>query len=215
MLIVRDPANTTPAKTGNLCFVCNSRNPTDKTARHAFDLWRAAVALCWTGEASLRYLKNHYWTNASLHGTDVKRLPQACRHCQGVLEDQIELLQPRVVIASGKDASSSLFHLGLMSRPWDQFRKELADGPVGEIMADGTRVFCTYHTSIQPVNTHIARLYSQKTEEHIRKEMNKLPNTEAAENFFRYYPKEMANGRGMRVLLLHWLEIGKVIREPL
>lgn len=71
MQVVQDPAGTTPEKTGRLCFVHNSEYQTDKTALHAFDLWKATVSFD-IQEDQDPYLHNHYWTNALLHGANKK-----------------------------------------------------------------------------------------------------------------------------------------------
>lgn len=213
MMIVRDPANTTPEITGKLCFVCNSANATDGTAQHAFALWRAAVSLADRGEAAYRYLNQHYWTNAAMHGTDESRLRQARRCCVAVLNEQMEELAPRVVIASGTEAATSLYDLGLVSRPWSIYRSELASGEYSEVTPCGTRVFCTYHTSKRAVNFTVEKLYSPLTERLLDQKRSKLMNPAAMDAFLTRYRGNDREGKGMRVLLLHWLDIGEAIRE--
>jgi hypothetical protein len=67
MMVVQDPANTTPAETGKLCHVCNSENVSDGSAQHGLALWAAAVALAPEQERPQRYLDRHYWANAAMH----------------------------------------------------------------------------------------------------------------------------------------------------
>ena len=75
-------------ETGRLCFVHNSKNPSDKTAQHAYDLWKTTVSFD-NNENVDPYLKKHYWTNALLHGADkvtqeeLRKTPvlETARHC--------------------------------------------------------------------------------------------------------------------------------------
>jgi hypothetical protein len=215
-MVVRDPANTTPAQTGKLCFVCNSLNPSDRTAQHAFALWRAAVALADRGAAAHRYLDTHYWTNAAMHGTDTRRLEQARRACTPVLREQIELLSPRVIIASGVQAATSLGDVGLLAKRWAEFRQGLASGAYRERTALGSGsevdVYCTYHTSATGVNCEVSKLYSAATERLLEARRGRLGDTAAIDAFLTRFDPRSAEGRGMRVLLLHWLDIGEAIR---
>lgn len=217
MTIVRDPADTTPASTTKLCFVCNSENPSDGTARHAFDLWRAAVALADDGWQAERYLDCHYWTNAAMHGTVESNLPRARRCCTVVLRHQIDLLSPRVIIASGTDAATSLHELGLLQRPWSRFRDSLASGVYTETArlrsGSDARVYCTYHTSKRAVNLSVAKLYSEATDAMLEKKLSAMSATGAVDAFLSRYNLTDPEGRGMRVLLLHWLDIGAAIRS--
>jgi uracil-DNA glycosylase len=217
MMIVRDPGGTTPARTGRLCFVCNSDNPSDRTARHAFDLWRAAVALAETGPDACRYLDRHYWCNAAMHGSDAKNLRSARRHCVGVLRDQMSALSPRVVIASGVEAATSLYELGFLKRRWQSFRGDLAGGAYQEEFVGESggimHVFCTYHTAATGVNYMVSRLYTERTESLLAKRRDSLDDAGSFDAFLARYSPASAEGRGMRVLLLHWLGIGGAVRE--
>lgn len=129
MQIVQDPAGTTPDKTRKLCSVCNSRNQTDRTAQHSFDLWKAAVAPV-DGEVAEQYLRGHYWTNAIMHGASKnelrKQIKQARKCCTKVLQDQLLNLSPKVIIASGQVAADSLNDLGVLQKRWKDFRKVLS-----------------------------------------------------------------------------------------
>lgn len=219
MVIPRDPANTTPARTGKLCFVCNSQNPSDRSALHQFELWRAAVALADEGEQSRRYLGRHYWTNAVLHGSDEEGLESARRCCREVLRDQIKLLSPKVIIAAGDAAAKSLHEIGLLKKSWPEFRARLASGVYREDVrlpaGAQAQVFCTYHTSARAVNCNVARLYSDATERELAKRIAVLEDPHAARAFLRRYDTSRtgsAEAKGMRVLLLHWLDIGAAIR---
>ena len=125
--IVQDPGNTTPADTGKLCFVCNSSNPTDRTAQHNYDLWKAGVSLDWEGKEDDRYLKRHYWTNAIMHGASKEsglrgRINDSRRHCRDILIAQLKALKPQVIITSGKVAAESLYETGIISEKWDSSR---------------------------------------------------------------------------------------------
>lgn len=216
-MVVRDPADTTAAL-GKLCFVCNSDNSSDRTAKHAYDLWRGAVALENNEDGLVsRYLKGHYWTNAALHGTVLANIRGARRCCVGVLQDQIEALSPKVVIACGVEAATSLYDLGLISTRWNHLRRDLAARAYSEAgqLPSGQPVvsFCTYHTSARAVNMSVSRLYSGTTEDLLKERKSMMGNTEAVGAFCSQYEPNSAEGRGMRVLLLHWLEIGEAIRQ--
>jgi len=220
MQIVRDPANTTPEKTGRLCFVCNSRNPTDRTAQNAYALWQAAVALGDHGDEAIRYLDGHYWTNAVMHGASgerIKSLNRARHCCVGVLRDQINSLSPKLIIASGADAVKSLNELGLVKVRWRELRDTFPQGAYRElaVLDDGSEVmiYCTYHTSAGVVNRTVARWYTCDTEELIAEKLRRLPDRSVADRFLNRHQPRSASGRGMRVLLLHWLDIGETIRR--
>ena len=98
--ISRDPANTTPATTGWLCAVCNSENPTDQSAQHGIALWRAGVDRDTDGPEGAKYLSQHYWTNAVMHGGsgNANELKAARVSCAPVLRDQIVALAPKVFV---------------------------------------------------------------------------------------------------------------------
>ena len=217
MQIVQDPGNTTPQKTMKLCFVCNKENPTDRTAQNNDALWQAAVAD--TGEP---YLRSHYWTNAMMHGAsgaarNDQDLAAAHLHCQGVLAAQIDALAPRVIIASGKAAAESLHALGLLSSRWDVFRRGFAEGAYHEITTRNGRtihVYCTYHTAARAVNTVAAPLHSPHTDALLRRKAEAVGRVDQVQAFLAPYAgRQDATSRGLRVLLLHWLDIGAAIRD--
>lgn len=224
MQIVQDPAGTTPQKTGRLCSVHNSRNPTDKTAQHGHDLWNASVSFDIDEGIVDPYLKKHYWTNALLHGADKKNsemrksrnIELVRKKCSVLLDEQIHLLSPNVIISNGKIAASSLLDLRLVSKNWSDIRKGFSQGVYEEesVLPSGreVRVFCTYHTSIQPVNTCIAKLYSTELQVMLDNKLNEYLDFPRVRFFLDKYPADSQEGRGMRVLLLHWLDIGKAVR---
>jgi len=217
MMIVSNPAGTTPTRTGRLCFVHNSVNPSDRTAQHAFALWRAAVSQADKGPDSVRYISDHYWTNAALHGTDDDNLETARQCCVPVLAAQIGDLRPAVIIASGREATASLHEMGLLSQVWSQFRSEFATRAHREIstLPSGVSVeiFCTYHTSWRVVGTHARRLHSAETESIIAAHRAGTADPSAVDTFLKRYPLHDKYGPGMRVLLTHWIGIGEAIRR--
>lgn len=218
ILIAQDPANTTPAKTGRLCGFCNTQFASDKSANHGYDLWNAAVSLAEYGLAVNRYMKNHYWTNAIMHGGSNEKQRESARVCcTRILFEQISLLSPRIIIVTGKVASESLFDLKFLSKRWDEFKSVFSHQVYSELttLPSGKKatVYCTYHGSSTVVNTHVADLYSDDTKNTLNKRIGQLPDASSAQNFLRKYPDSNEQGRGMRVLLLHWLEIGESIRR--
>jgi uracil-DNA glycosylase family 4 len=225
MQIVQDPAGTTPGKTGRLCFVHNSKNPTDRTAQHAYNLWKATVSFDVDTDTD-PYLKNHYWTNALLHGADKKNQPElrepivmesARKECSKLLGEQINLISPKVIIANGEWAAKSLFDLKLLSSDWKDLKQDFAQRVHKEIKklssGETVLVFCTYHTAITPINTHIARLYSAEIQLKLDEKLKKYARYPKVISFLNNYPSHDPEGKGMRVLLLHWLEIGEAIRD--
>ena len=224
MLVLSDPADTTPHVTGRLCFVCNSRNPTDRTAQHAFALWRAAVSLADDGSESCRYLDRHYWTNSVLHGLAKRKrtnspLWVARRHCSAVLRAQIETLAPRVLIASGQNAANSLHDLGLLSVPWEEYSpmRSGSHREVSILNGQPIEVFATYHTSATGVNCAVSKLYdAAHIEPCISQKARVLADRGSVEAFLARYAVNRPNdaeSRGMRVLLAHWLDIGSALRN--
>jgi len=228
MQVVQDPAGTTPGKTGRLCFVHNSKNPKDKTAQHAYDLWKATVSFdIDTGIDP--YLKKHYWTNALLHGADKINQPElrksivlecARKECAKLLDEQIKLLSPRVIIVNGEYAAKSLFDIKFLSSTWGNLKKDFAQGAHKEMKklpsGESISVFCTFHTSITPINTHIAKLYSPEIQMKLDERLEDYMRYPNVISFLNKYPPNipgMPEGKGMRVLLLHWLDIGKSIRD--
>jgi hypothetical protein len=223
VLIARDPAGTTPEKTGILCGVCNSQFATDRSAQHGYSLWKAAVSLAESGQNANRYMKNHYSTNAIMHGVlKDKNLERARVCCKNILLEQIKLLSPKIIIACGKDASNSLFELNIISKHWDVFKSVFSRQVYSEqtTLPSGKKVtvYCTYHSSATCVNTHVARLYSGETDGLLTGRIEQLPDALPAQRFLQQYKGlngQELNGedKGMRVLLLHWLKIGEGIRR--
>lgn len=215
--IVRDPAGTTPQDTGTLCFVCNSENPSDRTAQNAFALWNAAVAL--GADSGEEYLGAHYWTNAMLHGSSgssASAAEEARRSCSGVLRDQLEALRPNVIIANGEDAAKSLLELGIIRRRWTELRGSFDAGAYREVgrLPSGHRVtsFVSYHTSARSVNQTVANLYTPAAEDRLARKLGKLLSPGAAAEFLEESDPCTTTGRGLRMLLLHWLDIGEAVR---
>jgi hypothetical protein len=225
MMVVQDPANTTPAETETLCCACNSKNPTDGSAQHGLALWAAAVALSSEEERPLPYLDGHYWANAAMHFErdvldEIRRplLDETTKCCQPVLLEQIKLLKPRVIIATGEVAAASLKGIGLLKREWPEFNSRFEFGAYSETttMRDGHRVqvFCTYHEAKRVVNQTISRYrYKAHTEELLAERRRSLGDPSSVDAFLARYPSTTTEGKGMRVLLLHWLEIGEAIRK--
>jgi len=222
--VVQDPAGTTPEKTGRLCFVHNSMNPSDKTAQHAYDLWKATISYD-VNTTNDKYLKKHYWTNALMHGADkVKHaslrknniLEDAREHCANILSEQINLLSPKVIIANGEIASKSLYDIGLLQYKWNDFKKDFDEGIHREIalLPNGQKVivFSTFHTAITPINTHIARMYSAGIQAKLDQKLESIKNYSNVIAFLKKYSSYETTGKGMRVLLQHWIDIGSAIR---
>jgi hypothetical protein len=228
MLIAQDPGGTTPARTGKLCGKCNTQSSTDHSANHGFSLWQAAVSLYQSGSDSTKYMKGHYWTNAIMHGfkaldkdnikeREIENQREAARVCcTKILYEQIIMLSPKIIIATGKNTSESLFELNLISKRWDEFKTNFSQKVYCEqtTLPSGkpVTIYCTFHGSATAVNTHVARCYTGETKEILSRRIEKLPNSEPAKHFLRTFQEFNGEGRGMRVLLLHWLEIGEAIR---
>ena len=214
--IAQDPANTTPEKTGRLCAVHNSQEYRDETAQNWLELWKAAVAQNEGGDHD-PYLGSHYWTNAIMHGAPKgsqlsMQKTQAQRQCAHVLRKQIELLSPKVVVACGKVAAKSLFDTRLVSQRWSDFRKQFPTEVYTET-TNGTVFYCTYHTAKRAVNRGAERCYDPElTEERLEKKLEDLGEPAAARDFLSRHSESSTRGRGMRLLLLHWLDIGDAIR---
>jgi uracil-DNA glycosylase family 4 len=219
MIIAQDPAGTTPEKTGKLCMVCNSENQTDKTARNIYGLWTAAVSLGPRGDRPPRYYDQNYSTNAIKHGVSGeqrKYINKARRSCSAILQKEIGLLSPRVIIACGTMAAQSLYEIGLITTKWGGFRKNLGREVYRET-ANGITVFCTYHPSARAMQT-VHKLYSDensyKTMNIIKEKVAEHPEIEGSVNsFLEIYTDPRPHDKAMRVLLLHWIDIGAAIRE--
>lgn len=211
--VAQDPGGASPGETRRLCFVCNS----DRTALNSRALWEAAVACGHYGAHGGIYLRGHYVANAAMHGPrqgtplrTSRRLEQARERCQGVLAEQIEMLRPRVVIACGVPAAESLRRTGILQTPWGTFRECLGAGAYREDTSWRgleTSVFCTYHAGPLGVS-HAAGRHSSRTEEMLDRRVAELEDQAAARAFL-----DTRKGRGMRLLLLHWLDIGEAIRS--
>lgn len=157
-----------------------------------------------------------------MHGVDKKhplrrKMGEARASCTTVLKDQITSLSPKIIIANGKEACESLYDIELITIRWDVFKYDFPQKVYYEraLLTNGkeTAVYCTYHTSAQVVSTHIRRLHSEDTEVLLSKKLESLNNPPAIQWFLDHYPKTNNEGRGMRVLLLHWLDIGEGIRQ--
>ncbi len=218
VLIAQDPAGTTPEKTGNLCGVCNVVNKTDKSAQNGYALWKAAVSLSDTSQDAKRYMNNHYWTNAIMHGVkEDKRRRVAQRCCEEILLEQINLLSPSVVIVTGRVAYESMFDLGLITNNWDDFKNDFSHQVYTETKSlDSGReitIYCTFHGSSRSVKFYAADFYTDATKELLSQKIELLPEPSIAQRFLRLYPGITPEEKGLRVLLLHWLEIGEAIRH--
>ncbi|MDP2683329.1 MAG: hypothetical protein Q8P28_11140 [Deltaproteobacteria bacterium] len=228
MIMVQDPGDTTPHRTGRLCAVHNAENPTDKTAQQNLQLWKAAVSLNWDAPEDDEYLKKHYWTNTIMHGASAEtglrersKFETARECCSDVLALQILALKPKVLIASGTVAVNNLHDIGVIARNWASIRHEFNAGAYCEEVNSWRglplfKVFCTYHTSAGVVNRTLSRKYdSVKTEKLIAEKSKMLNSTESIIGFLSSYGKPASNAtdRGMRFLLNHWLDIGLEIRE--
>ncbi len=213
--ISQDPANTTPEKTERLCAVHNSQEHKDKTAQNWLELWKAAVTRD-AGESHDPYLGRHYWTNAIMHGAPKehrKHMRKAQRQCYHVLREQIELLSPKVVVACGEVAANSLFDAHFISQHWSEFRERFTTEVYTEI-TDGTIFYCTYHSAAGAVNRGAAQRHDHKlTEEGLTQKLGDLSKPAAAQGFLEKHCTSSARDRGMRLLLLHWLDIGDAIRK--
>lgn len=217
VLIAQDPGGTTPEKTGNLCGVCNAQFSTDESAKNGLELWKAAVSLKESAPEALKYFKNHYWTNAIMHGVKGStELEKARNHCEKILEGQLTLLSPDVIIVTGKIASWSLFNIGLITKCWDEFSRDFSVRPYIEVVTlpsgKKTTVFCTFHGSARAVNTHAAKAFTSETKDLIIRKIEALSSPLPAQRYIRLYPGVMPKEKGMLVLLLHWLHIGEAIR---
>jgi len=228
MLIAQDPAGTTPSKTGNLCGFCNIQNPTDKSAQQGYAIWKAAVSLSESSQGATRYMNNHYWTNAIMHGVQIDeshetnlsysiKYEAARTCCENILFEQINLLSPKIVIVTGKVASKSLFDLGLITISWDVFKNDFSRQVYVEqtTLPSGKNVtiYCTFHGSARAVNTQASKVYTEETKKLLSHKIELLHDPLVAQRFLRQYPGITPHEKGMRVLLLHWLDIGEDIRS--
>jgi uracil-DNA glycosylase len=231
--VARDPGRTTPEHTGRLCIVCNSRNPSDRSAGHAFDLWRAVVSMAPRSDPySDPYLKRTYFTNAIMHGVPSGRpkdeearlsslLSQARGACAGLLSEQLRLLRPRVVLLSGEDSAAAFRRIAPV-----QWSEATGVRPSeGTITVPGmdhpVRVLKAYHTSARATNQAAApkarRFFPSIVEQEaaVRAEIEQLPSQKEALTLLEKY---RTNGgtdtvfRGMMLHLAWWIQVGKAIR---
>lgn len=227
MLIAQDPGDTTPHTTGRLCTVHNSKNQTDKTAQQNLELWKTAVSLNAENPEASGYLKKHYWLNSIMHGAsastglrDKAIMETARKHCSKVLEAQIRMLRPKVVIATGLQPTNSLYDIGLISRNWSDLRHNFSSGAYMEKNSSwfddkSISVYSTYHTSARVVNQTLSRSYNFDIEKSIKNKIvaHKLETQDSIIGFLsKYHDMSNATHRGMRYLLNHWLDIGVGIR---
>ncbi len=213
-----DPGGSGAETTKRLCFVCNI----DPVATNALQLWEAAISRKPYSEGD-EYLRGHYWTNATMHGfrkkkdSPERKMEKSARlKCSAVLDKQLRILSPKVIIACGQVAADSLRKVGLLKKGWDEFKGGFANGAYMEnrsLSGVETSVFCTYHTGDKAVNIHAPKLYTPHTDELLNKRMAELEDGKAIQTFLANNPKDSASGRGMRVLVLHWLDIGDAIRR--
>jgi hypothetical protein len=228
MIIVQDPADTTPHHTGRLCVVHNAQNATDRTARNGLALWKAAVSLDENSAETGGYLGKNYWANSVMHGAwrrstsrTKEKMDAARRCCSKVLAAQIRALRPKILIAKGEKAVDSLREIGVINKPWSVMRHKFGIGPYREenqnwLPEDAMTVFCTYHTSARVVNQTLSESYHAfNTEESIEGKLSKLHERKSTDKFLSDYgnPASNAEHRGMRFLLNHWLDIGEYIRK--
>lgn len=215
MLIAQDPGNAEPETTSVLC----ARNY-DTTAMQQIKLWGATVARDYHNPEKDGYMKKHYWTNAIMHGShDNNTMEQARKCCAEVLASQIQALQPKVIVASGKKAFESLRQIGILKGRWDAIKKEFDKGACQRAVHNWRNiseftVFCTYHTAARAVNNRGAARYTIETEQYIEEKIKNLDpvNLKSVKEFLLEHNPE-GGGRGMCYLLNHWLDIGKKIRE--
>ncbi len=208
--------------------VCNSINASDKSGQHGFQLWKAAVSLAQSGLPAVKYLNMHYWTNALKHGMTKPRKeeidlipyyqPEVARNCcANILREQINLLSPLIITATGKVAAAFLYDLRLISRPWKSFTRQFNQQIYSKktLLPSGqpVTIYCSFHSATRAVNTHAAWKYIESVETQLKRWIEQLPDHSSAKWFLSKYPKEISEGRGMRVLFLHWLKIGEGIRQ--
>jgi uracil-DNA glycosylase len=180
-------------------------------------LWDAAVAL---PDRSERFLNDHYFTNAAMHGSGDENLEPSLAHCIPILGEQISTLSPRVIVACGENAANSLNALRLLRQSWPEFNRSFSSGAYVETtrLRKGVdaSVFCTYHTSKGAVSRSVGpyRYRPDLTERLLAERRTKLSDQRAFDDFLaRYGDIGNREHQGMRVLLLHWLDIGEAIRS--
>jgi len=163
------------------------------------------------------YLASHYWTNAVMHGANDGQLEAARNSCSAVLDDQLLASSPQVIIAGGKVAAQSLHQIAVLKQPWSSLRHALRRGAYSErtTLRNGepATVFVTYHASARSVNQTVSALYGDDVEVILDRRLAALPTAGEARRFLRRYDRASTTGRGMRLLLLHWFDIGTAVRH--
>lgn len=233
--IAQDPGGTTPESTSRLCVVHNSQNPTDQSAIHAFDLWRAAISFQpLTHPYSDPFMKRTYFTNALLHGVptrdgraanDRKRLQDARRTaltcCARVLEAQLSILQPKIVMVSGESAIQAL---GIIAPgDWSEATDEAPARRVISVERVPHRIlaFRLIHAGAQGTNLAAAptarRLFRSAAEQEsaLRKRIGVLPSPRQALTFLDNYRGKGTTDTTFRGMMLHlrwWITVGEAIR---
>lgn len=217
--IGQDPSKSTPEYTGVLCNICNRINKRDKSSFNSFDLMKAAIICDWEFDESRphKYYKMWYVTNAIKHGlkrdVSVKiNKDKILKRCSKILKEEIMILQPRLVIAFGRMAMDALRMGGIVKAGDRLVRREKKE--ISNFYPDGTSltVFYTYHPSVP--EEYLADRYDATIKSGIENLKDKHPNPAAVDSFIHKYRYETDEKRkAMYVLLLHWLELGKVIRD--
>ncbi len=140
--------------------------------------------------------------------------------CLIVLKEQIRILKPLIIIASGKHATNSLYDIGLIRLKWEDVRKSFSKGAYKESIKKWDNinhtitVICTYHTSAKVVNQTVSKMYDEKeTEQYLQMKKSKLDKTISIDSFLKKYSERNATHLGMKYLLNHWLDIGIEIRS--
>lgn len=234
--IAQDPGGTTPESTSRLCVVHNSQNPTDQSAVHAFDLWRAAISFQpQTHPYSDPYMKRTYFTNALLHGVPTrdgrsqdarKRLQDARKtalpSCARVLQEQLSCLQPRIVMVSGDSAIQAL---GMIA-PGD-WGEATGNAPAQRVVnVEGVphriTAFRLIHAGAQGTNLAAApaarRLFASASEQEaaLRAQIESLQSPRQALNFIDKYRAKGSTDTTFRGMMLHlawWIHVGAAIRS--
>jgi Uracil DNA glycosylase superfamily len=233
--IAQDPGGTTPESTSRLCVVHNSQNPTDQSAIHAFDLWRAAISFQpQTHPYSDPYMKRTYFTNALLHGVPTrdgrkaeerKRLQGARRtaltSCARVLEAQLSILRPKIVMVSGESAIQALGSVA--PGDWSEATDEAPARRVISMEGVPHRIlaFRLIHAGAQGTNLAAAptarRLFRSAAEQEaaLRARIGFLPSPQQALNFLDRYRDNGTTDTTFRGMMLHlrwWITVGEAIR---
>lgn len=116
--VARDPAGSpnSATETNVNCFICNQ----DQTARNMKSLSKKLGIP----------IDKWYATNAvmhGIHGDNKKPNSKTLKHCRHVLEEQIRLLTPRLIIGFGSVAHSSLYQIMPFYEPRSKFKEIVMD----------------------------------------------------------------------------------------